>query len=112
MFWATEGEIISNILGGNIQIDFHAYLAFLFGWYFFTIITYGTNVPSGLFLPGMILGCILGEITTSLAIQIGYIAEETRAVTLKNFVVLGNASMLAGYTRMTYSLAVIIMETS
>ena len=35
---------------------------FFCGWYFFTIITYGTNVPSGLFLPGMIIGCAIGDI--------------------------------------------------
>lgn len=31
-------------------------------WYFFTITTYGTNVPAGLFLPGMIIGCALGNL--------------------------------------------------
>jgi len=36
-------------------------LVFL-SWYFLTIITYGTNIPSGLFLPGMIFGCALGSI--------------------------------------------------
>jgi chloride channel 7 len=30
----------------------------------------------------------------------------------KNYIVLGCAGFMAGYTRMTYSLAVIIMETS
>jgi H+/Cl- antiporter ClcA len=29
-------------------------------WTFFMFITYGTNVPSGLFLPGMIVGCAVG----------------------------------------------------
>ena len=31
---------------------------------------------------------------------------------MKNFIVLGCAAMLAGYTRMTYSLGVILMETA
>lgn len=31
---------------------------------------------------------------------------------MKNFTILGTASVLAGYTRMTFSLAIIMMETS
>jgi len=38
-------------------------IAFLAVWYGFTIITYGTNVPAGLFLPGMIIGCAVGDLT-------------------------------------------------
>lgn len=34
---------------------------FLIIWYLLTITTYGTNVPAGLFLPGMIIGCALGR---------------------------------------------------
>lgn len=37
-------------------------VVFLLTWYFFTILTYGTNVPAGLFLPGMIIGCALGAV--------------------------------------------------
>ena len=38
--------------------------------------------------------------------------ETSRANINKNYIVLGCAGFMAGYTRMTYSLAVIIMETS
>ena len=41
--------------------------AFLSVWYFFTITTYGTNVPAGLFLPGMIIGCALGATVFNIA---------------------------------------------
>jgi H+/Cl- antiporter ClcA len=40
-------------------------------WYFLISITYGTNVPSGLFLPGMIIGCALGSITANLFAKTG-----------------------------------------
>lgn len=79
-------------------------------------ITYGTNVPAGLFLPGMIVGSALGEIIArSLKFNTPYGDTETDEVYLnsrKHLVVLGCAAVLAGYTRMTYSLAVIMMETS
>jgi|TARA_B110000305_G_C19171016_1_gene507265 H+/Cl- antiporter ClcA len=44
-------------------------------WYFWTIVTYGTNVPSGLFLPGMIIGCALGEIYAKTMWDIGVYDE-------------------------------------
>jgi len=38
-------------------------IAFIAVWYIFTITTYGTNVPAGLFLPGMIIGCAVGDLS-------------------------------------------------
>ena len=37
-------------------------ISFITVWYLFTITTYGTNVPAGLFLPGMIIGCCMGDL--------------------------------------------------
>lgn len=90
----------------------HKLLFFFMTWYFWTIITYGTNVPAGLFLPGMILGCCIGNLAGNAADKIGYIDDDELENTIKNYVVLGTAAMLAGYTRMTYSLAIIMMETA
>jgi H+/Cl- antiporter ClcA len=112
IFWASEGEIISEILSDNVHVTFVQYIIFFFAWYFFTVVTYGTNVPAGLFLPGMILGCAVGNITEGFLQRMGFIALESQSFAVKNFVALGIASCLAGYTRMTYSLAVIIMETA
>lgn len=89
-------------------------MAFLATWYLFTILTYGTMVPAGLFLPGMIIGCSLGQVlfqTMDAAGLIGGAADEKTHVG-RSYVILGCAGFMAGYTRMTYSLAVIIMETS
>jgi H+/Cl- antiporter ClcA len=33
-------------------------------WYFFTIISYGVSVPSGIFLPGIIMGQAMGRYYT------------------------------------------------
>ena len=35
-------------------------LSFLFAWYFLFITTYGVSVPSGVFLPGIIIGLAVG----------------------------------------------------
>jgi len=43
-------------------------LLYVVVWYFFTIVTYGVWVPSGLFLPGMIIGCSVGSIYENLIV--------------------------------------------
>ena len=81
-------------------------------WYFWTITTYGVNVPSGLFLPGMIVGCSLGDLYTALIADNGLCSPEHAADHRVTYVILGMGAMLAGYTRMTYSLVVVTMETT
>ena len=87
---------------------------FFCGWYFFTIITYGTNVPSGLFLPGMIIGCAIGDLYSDFQRDINMfdLTKDQNFELRKYLIVIGCAATLAGYTRMTYSLGVIMMETS
>jgi len=98
----------------NVKIKFLNMFAFLIVWYMFTITTYGTMVPAGLFLPGMIIGCALGECCFQGMDYIGLVGgTEMEAYDInRSYIILGCAGFMAGYTRMTYSLAVIIMETS
>lgn len=96
--------------------------SFVAVWYFFTILTYGTNVPAGLFLPGMIIGCGLGDLLFRLQLTVGYdgMHYAPEDIDTKNheqamrrkLIVIGCAGFMAGYTRMTYALGVILMETS
>ena len=83
-------------------------------WYFFTCTTHGTNVPAGLFLPGMIIGCTLGNILIRIIGDLNIITpnDEVFYAIRKKYIVLGCGSFMAGYTRMTYSLGVILMETT
>ena len=62
LFWKTEGGLIRQIMGMSMQCTAFQMLLFTICWYLFTITTYGVNVPSGLFLPGMIIGCGLGDL--------------------------------------------------
>ena len=81
-------------------------------WYFWTITTYGVCVPSGLFLPGMIVGCAMGDLYNSIILDNGLVDPTHSGSHRVTYVILGMGAMLAGYTRMTYSLVVIVMETS
>lgn len=80
-------------------------------WYFFFVTTYGIFLPSGLFLPGMIIGCALGDLYNHLCLGIGFIDSSEFDDYRATFIILAMCSMLAGYTRMTYSIIVVTMET-
>lgn len=120
VFWASEGEVIRNIMNAAVPIFVGNLVVFLAVWYFFTITTYGTNVPAGLFLPGMIIGCALGHSLFSLVEWWGWIDisddpekhENEKIALTRSYTVLACGAFMAGYTRMTYSLAVILMETT
>mmetsp|Transcript_8099 Transcript_8099/g.5763 ORF Transcript_8099/g.5763 Transcript_8099/m.5763 type:complete len:134 (+) Transcript_8099:1202-1603(+) len=78
-------------------------------WYLLTIITYGTAVPAGLFLPGILIGCSLGRM---LALLIETNLVNHTEVQPATYAIIGAASVLAGYSRLSFSLAVIMLETT
>ena len=106
---STEGDIIKNIMDHNVIVKFWNMFIFLLVWYLFTITTYGVWCPSGLFLPGIIMGGSMGRFYT-VAIQTwsGYTDKNE----IMQNTVLGASAMLAGYCRLTYSLAVLMLETT
>mmetsp|Transcript_15695 Transcript_15695/g.44525 ORF Transcript_15695/g.44525 Transcript_15695/m.44525 type:complete len:879 (+) Transcript_15695:66-2702(+) len=77
--------------------------------FFFAVsaITYGINVPSGVFVPCMLTGAALGRIAGEVAkAQFG---EQTDAGT---FALIGAAAVLGGVTRNTIANAVIVIEVT
>ena len=63
----------------------------------------------------MILGCCYGEMYTIICQKLKLFDDSALGEVQdarKNFYVIAIAASLGGYTRMTYSLAVIMMETS
>lgn len=112
ILWKTEGGLIRHFLDSDPLLTKTQLVVIGALWYFWTITTYGVNVPSGLFLPGMIVGCALGDLYNSVLADNGWIGAAESARHRATYVILGMGAMLAGYTRMTYSLVVIVMETS
>jgi len=112
ILWKTEGGLIRHFI--DSEPDLTKMQMFVIGalWYFWTITTYGVAVPSGLFLPGMIVGCALGDLYNSIIVDNGIVDPKHSGDHRVTYVILGMGAMLAGYTRMTYSLVVITMETS
>ena len=79
-------------------------------WYFFFITTYGIWVPAGVFVPGMLIGCTLGFLYLELLLTVFNMS--LYRVGGSSYLVIGASAMLSGYTRLTYSLAVLMMETT
>lgn len=103
----TETELsIEN--GHSVVIE--NMILFLCVWYIFTISTYGIHVPAGLFLPGILVGCAIGVLY--LEFIRGAFNLTLEQVGGQSYIIIGASAMLSGYCRLTYSLAVIMLETT
>jgi H+/Cl- antiporter ClcA len=110
--WKTEAGVIRQFMDANVNATRVQMIVFATVWYFFFVTTYGIFLPSGLFLPGMIIGCAIGDLYNHFCIGVGFIDELDADKFRVTFIILAMCSMLAGYTRMTYSIIVVTMETS
>ena len=63
-----------------------------------------------LFLPSLIIGCTVGLLYMELLV-VGF-GMNINFIGGQSYVVIGAAAMLASYCRLTYSLAVIMLETT
>lgn len=82
-------------------------------WYLFMITTYGVWVPAGLFLPGIIIGCAVGSIYIDVVREIlGSPDPNDNHYQEVIPIVLASGAMLSSYTRLTYSLLVVMLETT
>lgn len=62
LLFNTEGGTIRAIMNNELKTTFQEISGFIAIWYFFFCTTYGCWVPSGLFLPGIIIGCAIGQL--------------------------------------------------
>jgi len=90
-----------------MALDFLIYFAL---WYFGTANTFGIWIPAGIFVPGMLMGCSLGLLY--LDMMIDGLKMNLFRVGGQSYLIIGASAMLSGYTRLTYSLAVLMMETT
>jgi CBS domain-containing protein len=79
-------------------------------WFFSTATTYGTAIPAGLFFPGLLIGASLGQFVGRVLMAADWIPLTERSISV--YSVVGGVAVLAGYCRLSFSLAVIFMETT
>ncbi|KAJ8549871.1 hypothetical protein K7X08_033578 [Anisodus acutangulus] len=101
----TNDDAVRNIFSVNTPSEFHvSSLIIYFALYcILGLITFGIAVPSGLFLPIILMGSAYGRL---LAIAMGPYTKIDPGL----YAVLGAASLMAGSMRMTVSLCVIFLE--
>jgi len=81
---------------------------FFFIYAFYTCWTYGSSVPSGLFIPSLLSGSAFGRIVGDML----NLAFPGRFVNAGTYALIGAAAFLGGMARMTISLAVILLEST
>ncbi|KAF5961584.1 hypothetical protein HYC85_002793 [Camellia sinensis] len=101
----TNDDAVRNIFSTNTPKEFHIFsLIIFFALYcILGLFTFGIAVPSGLFLPIILMGSAYGRI-------LGIAMESYTNIDQGLYAVLGAASLMAGSMRMTVSLCVIFLE--
>jgi len=85
-------------------------VTFMITWFFMTSTTYGVALPSGLFFPGLLIGASLGEFVGRILVAFELLNKDSPEIT--TYSVVGGAAVLAGYCRLSFCLAVLMMETT
>ncbi|KAH9104375.1 hypothetical protein AeMF1_019531 [Aphanomyces euteiches] len=76
---------------------------------FLACMTYGLKVPSGLFIPALLIGAAYGRLWTRIINHITTL-HHGKLIDARIYGLIGSAAMLGGVTRMTISLTVILLE--
>ena len=120
LLYNTEADAIKAIMSGwaapkGITLTLPHMFAYLTLWYFFTCTTYGCYVPAGTFLPAIIIGVSVGTIYKDI---FSYLFDEDQIRDEEYFdravvpVLVAVGGMLSAQFRLTYSLTVIMLETT
>lgn len=83
-------------------------LAFAVIIFFLAVITYGIAVPSGLFVPCILMGCAYGRLFGQ---GMEYLFPDY-GIEPQTYAIIGATASLGGVARMTISLTVIVLETT
>lgn len=116
LFFNTEGLVIRAMVGAYHQELEYEHLmgtlsicVFAMSWFFFSMLTYGSHVPSGVFLSAILVGCSIGFLFENFRVSVlGINQHEISTMPI----IIGAAAMMSGYTRWTYSIVVVMLEAS
>ncbi|XP_059172369.1 H(+)/Cl(-) exchange transporter 7-like [Physella acuta] len=103
---ATVKHLFHNVPGTYQIVTLSIFAS---GYFLLACWTYGLSIPSGLFIPSLLIGSAWGRIA---GILMTYIRGDQNLVSLPFYSLVGASSMLGGIVRMTISLTVIIMEAT
>ncbi|KAI8797392.1 H(+)/Cl(-) exchange transporter 7-like isoform X2 [Biomphalaria glabrata] len=102
---ATVKHLFHNVPGTYQVVTLTIFAS---GYFLLACWTYGLSIPSGLFIPSLLIGAAWGRIAGILLSGLPGLEK----VNLSFYSLVGASSMLGGIVRMTISLTVIIMEAT
>ena len=102
-----------TLIKGFFHNDGYYHMGGLAAYFFVTFIlacvTYGISVPSGLFVPCILMGCAYGRLYGEV---MKYYVFPDEQIVAGTYALMGAVGMLGGVARMTISMSVILMETT
>ncbi|XP_022721873.1 chloride channel protein CLC-d-like isoform X5 [Durio zibethinus] len=108
IFFNTQDDAIRNLFSARTIHEFSAQslLTFLVMFYALAVVTFGTAVPAGQFVPGIMIGSTYGRLVGIFTVN----HYKKLNIEEGTYALLGAASFLGGSMRMTVSLCVIMVE--
>lgn len=105
LLFSTNDDAVRNIFSTNTYLEFRplSLTIFFILYCILGLVTFGIAVPTGLFLPIILMGSAYGRL---LGIAMGSYTNIDQGL----YAVLGAAALMAGSMRMTVSLCVIFLE--
>lgn len=97
-------HLVDSLAAGNYSFSF---LVILLGAkFFFTMLSYGTGVPGGIFLPMLVIGALAGSLANKVLLSIGFLPADYSV----NLIVLSMAGLFAGIVKAPITGSILIME--
>lgn len=108
IFFNTQDDAIRNLFSAKTIHEYSAQslLTFLVMFYALAVVTFGTAVPAGQFVPGIMIGSTYGRLVGMFVVNF----YKKLNIEEGTYALLGAASFLGGSMRMTVSLCVIMVE--
>ncbi|CAK9142525.1 unnamed protein product [Ilex paraguariensis] len=108
IFFNTQDDAIRNLFSAKTMHEYSAQslLTFLVMFYTLAVVTFGTAVPAGQFVPGIMIGSTYGRLVGMFVVSF----YKKLNIEEGTYALLGAASFLGGSMRMTVSLCVIMVE--
>ncbi|KAA8548621.1 hypothetical protein F0562_000305 [Nyssa sinensis] len=108
IFFNTQDDAIRNLFSAKTIHEYSAQslLTFLVMFYSLAVVTFGTAVPAGQFVPGIMIGSTYGRLVGMFVVRF----YKKLNIEEGTYALLGAASFLGGSMRMTVSLCVIMVE--
>ncbi|KIY93570.1 Chloride channel protein CLC-d [Monoraphidium neglectum] len=108
LFFNTQDDAIRNLFSSKTKAEYSVNTLVVFTATFFTLalVTYGVAIPTGLFVPGILLGASYGRLVGVFVADM----HPRQTIDEGTYALLGAASFLGGSMRLTVCTCVMLLE--